>query len=79
MAKIRPMVRLRIGALLRTRGITAYRLAKLTGLPLSVTYRLAHPGGRRRRLDTVTIDRLCRALECTPGDLFEYRPPTRGH
>ena len=72
------MVRLRIGALLRERGKTAYWLAKAAGLPLSVAYRLAGRGGRVRRLDTVTIDRLCAALDCTPGDLFAYRPSQRG-
>jgi DNA-binding Xre family transcriptional regulator len=66
------MVRLRIGKLLKQRGMTAYALAKVARVPLSVAYRLAAPGERNRRLDTTTIDKLCHALSCHPGDLFEY-------
>jgi DNA-binding Xre family transcriptional regulator len=66
------MVRLRIGKLLRDRKMTAYRLAKLAGLSVWAAYRLAAPGERNRRLDTTTIDKLCHALSCHPGDLFEY-------
>jgi DNA-binding Xre family transcriptional regulator len=27
-----------------------------------------------RRIDTVTINRLCAVLECQPGDIMEYLP-----
>jgi putative transcriptional regulator len=71
------MVRLRIGKLLRERGMTAYGLAKGAKLSTTVAYRLAGEGGRVRRLDTRTIDKLCRVLNCQPGDLFEYQPHGR--
>ena len=29
---------------------------------------------RSKRLDLDVMDRLCRALECQPGDLFTYAP-----
>jgi putative transcriptional regulator len=31
---------------------------------------------RARRVDFKTMDKLCRALDITPGDLFEYTPDT---
>lgn len=54
--------------------MTAYQLAKLSGLPLTSAYRLAKPGGTFRRIDARTVDRLCKALRCRPGDLFVYTP-----
>ncbi len=30
--------------------------------------------GKARAVRFSTLDALCRALECTPGDLLEYRP-----
>ena len=30
--------------------------------------------GRARAIRFSTLDRLCRALDCQPGDLFEYVP-----
>lgn len=67
------MVRLNVAALLKKRGMTAYQLAKESGLPIASAYRLARPGGSFRRIEARTVDRLCRALRCRPGDLFVYR------
>lgn len=63
-------VRLDLTALLRTRGLTRYALAKRSGLSLSAIYRIAGRSGRFTRLEADTIDRLCRALRCTPGELI---------
>jgi putative transcriptional regulator len=30
--------------------------------------------GKARAVRFSTLDALCRALDCTPGDLLEYRP-----
>lgn len=30
--------------------------------------------GKVTRIDVETIDKLCRALDCQPGDLLEYAP-----
>jgi putative transcriptional regulator len=30
--------------------------------------------GKARAIRFSTLDKLCRALECTPGDLLEYQP-----
>ncbi len=63
-------VRLNLTALLRRRGTTRYALAKASGLSLSAIYRLAARSGRFTRLEADTIDRLCGALRCTPGELI---------
>jgi len=63
-------VRLNLMALLRVRGITRYALSKESGLSLSAIYRLAGRSGRFTRLEADTIDRLCSALRCTPGELI---------
>jgi putative transcriptional regulator len=31
--------------------------------------------GKARAIRFSTLERLCQALECTPGDLIEYRKP----
>ena len=31
--------------------------------------------GKARAIRFSTLDSLCEVLECTPGDLLEYRPP----
>jgi len=68
------MVRLNVAKLLKKRGMTAYGLAKASGLPIASCYRLARPGGSFQRIEARTVDRLCKALRCRPGDLFVYRP-----
>jgi putative transcriptional regulator len=65
------VVALRVDKLLKERGMTAHALAKVAGIPRTTAYRLAR-GRQIKRFDTRTIDRLCRALNCVPGDLFEY-------
>ena len=64
------MVRLNLVAMLRRRGMTRYALAKATGLSLTTVYRLARPDGTFRRLEAATIDALCAALDCGPGELL---------
>ena len=67
------MVKLNVHKLLRQRGMTAYQLAKRAGIPMSAAYRLASQAGTFRRIEARTIDRLCAALRCAPGDLFTGR------
>jgi putative transcriptional regulator len=62
------MVRLNLTPLLKAHGWTPYRLAKEADLSLSTVYRLMNE--KLGRFDAVTIDKLCRALDAEPGDLF---------
>lgn len=63
-------MRLRLLQLLKRRKMTRYRLAKTAGLSLPTIYRLSRTDGRFSRLDATTIDKLCTALRCKPGDLI---------
>lgn len=63
-------MRLRLLQLLKRRKMTRYRLAKASGLSLPTVYRLARPDGRFTQLAADTIDKLCTALRCKPGDLI---------
>ena len=72
----RGVLRLRLRQLLEARGLSAYGLAKFTGLSLNTLYRLTRPSGRFRLIRADTIERLCGALRVTPSELFAYKRPT---
>ena len=72
-------MKLRIGKLLRARGMSVYALAKAARLPQTTAYRLAR--GHVKRVDLRLVDRLCTVFECQVADLFERSPdrlPKRG-
>lgn len=52
--------------------LTIRQLAVDAGVPPSVVSGLT--SGRAQQVHFKTMNRLCKALECTPGDLFEYTP-----
>ena len=58
-------------ALLKNKGYTTYRIRK-TGLLGGGTWTAVQAGGGE--LSIKTVDRLCRVLDCQPGDLMEYVP-----
>jgi len=70
-------IRFRLDEVLRSRGITAYRLAKDTGMALSTVYRMT--SGRRRpgAVDWSTLERICEYLDVEPGELLEWVPAKR--
>ena len=68
------MVRWKIAEMLRKRGWTAYRLAQEADITLPATYRLAKLHAQMGRVEGRTLDKLCAALECQPGDLLEHVP-----
>jgi putative transcriptional regulator len=71
-------VRWRVGELLKERKLTAYWLVQESGLPTTTVYRVAKARGQVKRIDGVTLDALCRALNVTPGDLLQYQPDKPG-
>ncbi|PYO59448.1 MAG: hypothetical protein DMD70_12685 [Gemmatimonadetes bacterium] len=71
----RGLLRLRLRQLLDARSLSAYGLAKFTGLSLNTIYRLTRPSGRFSLIRADTIERLCGALRVTPSELFEYKRP----
>jgi len=65
-------IRWTLAEVLDRQGLTPYRLAKLTGLSVPTCYDLAKPH-LPGRIDADTLARLCKALDCQPGDLLEYK------
>lgn len=64
-------IKVKIAERCRTRGIsTAYKLQKALNLSPTVANRLFK--GDFARIDVLTLDRLCRFLECQPADLLEF-------
>lgn len=61
----------RLFALLKEKGYTTYRIRK-EGLIGNATYQAIKDGSGG--LDYRSINKLCNALDCQPGDLMEYVP-----
>lgn len=57
-------------ALIKEKGKSEYYLRK-NGISSSILDKLKHGTGG---LDARTIEKLCRLLQCQPGDLMEYIP-----
>lgn len=78
------MVRSRLKTILNERNIerlqrnqpilSGRQLAADSGLPPSVVSGLIN--GSAGRVDFRTLDKLCRVLNCVPGDILEYVPDT---
>ena len=66
MAKVRPIM--------EARGLKKFDLRRMGFNPLIIDKVLSDKLDAQRRVDTVTINRLCAALECQPGDIMEYLP-----
>ena len=56
-------------ALLKERGITTYRIRQENIISQAALTKMKNGIGG---IDTRTIERLCRALSCQPGDIMEY-------
>jgi putative transcriptional regulator len=63
------VIELRIEQLLEERGKTFYWLAKETGIGHTSIWRLRH--GEAKTISLDYLERICRALECEPGELLE--------
>lgn len=63
------MIEIRIEQLLEERGKTFYWLAKETGIGHTSLWRLRHEEAKSISFDR--LERICRALECEPGELFK--------
>lgn len=62
------MIRIRLNELLEEKGRTAYWLAKQAGIRYATIWNLSK--GDFDRLRAETLDRICEALDCQPGDLL---------
>lgn len=64
------MIRFRVNDVLDRKDWSGYRLAQESGLNHSVIWKILK--GKARRLDVDTLNALCEALQCQPGDLLEF-------
>lgn len=63
--------RFRLAQVLEQRGMTQYRLQKLSGVSMTTVQALYHNKTRMVSLDV--LDALAKALNVAPGDLLERR------
>lgn len=64
------MINVRLDYLLLDRRMKLVELAKMTGLALNNVSILKTNKARAIRFST--LNKICKALDCTPGDLLEY-------
>ena len=62
------MIEIRIDELLEKLGRSFYWLAKETGISHTTLWRLKK--GRARGINFETLEKICSALECQPGDVM---------
>ena len=70
--KVSVAIKWRLAAVMADREIDNQRLHELTGLHLGTISKLRNK--KPSRLDTNTLDILCKALKCEPGDLLRFMP-----
>ncbi len=68
------MITLKLDEWLTERNMTAYALAKETGLHQSVISKIRHNKSKALRLDV--LDKLCAVLQCEPANLIDYKDET---
>ena len=71
------MIRMRLDYVLLDRQMKLKDLAELTGLAVNNLSILKTNKARAIRFST--LNRLCKALNCTPADLIEYVPDEDGN
>ncbi len=64
------MIMVRIDVMLAKRKMSVTELAEKVGITISNLSILKNDKARAVRLET--LDKLCKALDCQPGDLLEY-------
>jgi putative transcriptional regulator len=72
------LIEIRVDGLLEDRGRTFYWLAKETGISHSTLWRLKK--GKAKGINFGTLENICRALACQPGDVLRLasRKESRG-
>lgn len=64
------MINIRVAELMGRHRLTKKALAEITGIRPNTVSALWN--GTVKRLEIEHLDKLCAALDCQPGDLFEY-------
>ncbi|HLI88109.1 MAG TPA: helix-turn-helix transcriptional regulator [Ktedonobacteraceae bacterium] len=66
-------IRIKIREVAKQRGMGQSRIARKVDMDLSVVQRIYRDPSMNITL--ATLEKLCRALDCTPNDLLEFDPP----
>ena len=64
------MIEVRVKELLQERSRTFYWLAKQTGISHTTLWRLKK--GKAYGVTLDTLDKICQALDCQPGDILRF-------
>lgn len=71
----RPMpIKWRLAAIMADRELDYKQVAELAGMHPVTISKLKNTYEMPSRLDRETLEKLCRVLECQPGDLLRYVP-----
>ncbi len=65
------MIVINIDVMLAKRKMSVTELSQRVGITMANISILKN--GKARAIKVETLDRICRALECQPGDLLEWR------
>ena len=63
------IIKVRIDKLLEEKGNSFYWLSKQTGISYTTLWRLK--SGKALGINFVTLEKICQALECEPGDILK--------
>lgn len=63
-----------LDSLLKAKGITSKELAEKIGITEANLSILRT--GKAKGIQFGTLSKICKVLDCQPGDLLEYTPPT---
>ena len=66
------MMLFRLKEVMQQRGVSQNRLAQICGWKRQYVQQMANQ--QPPKVNVATIERLCSALDCQPGDLLEYLP-----
>jgi len=69
------MIRVHLDALLVSRGMSLTELAETVGITLANLSNLKT--GKARAIRFTTLEAICAALDCQPGDLMSHTEPSR--
>ena len=65
------MIVINIGVMLARRKMSVTELSERVGITMANISILKN--GKAKAIHMETLDKICRALECQPGDLLEWR------
>jgi putative transcriptional regulator len=66
------MIICRLNLLLEKKEMSRYELQKLSGVSYPTLSQMFH--GESSSYNVSVLDRLCKVLECQPGDLLKWKP-----